>query len=509
MESPFSRKIWPIYPHESKKVLAMSVVLFAVIFNYTILRDTKDALIVNAAGAGAVTFLKSYCVTPVALIFVISYTYLANFFSREKLFYVTITPFLIFFGLFGFVLYPNIDILHPSPEKILALHKAAPAMSGFIDLYAYWVYSLFYIFSEIWSSALVTVCFWQFANFIIHLNQSKRIYGVFVIIGNLSLLLSGPLVIFCSQTIKYYVPEGVDAWGVSLKLLMSAVLIMGALAVCAFRWLHVYILSHSKYDYYSKSELINHNLQKKDKKIGLFDSFKIIAQSNELILILILVLSYGITLNLLEVQWKHQLKLYTHADMGLYNSMMGFLSLSQGVTSIFLGFMGMQILQRSKWYNIALITPIVFLVGGATFFMFILNKYQLSKMLMSFNLDITYLAVMLGFLVLIIAKPIKYTLFDPAKEMAYIQLSPQQKSQGKVAVDVIGTRLGKGSGSILQSWLIMAFATPEVITIAPISFLVFVLVVFMWIYAVRLLTPMLTVDGPLENDLPATQTAKT
>ena len=98
---------------------------------------------------------------------------------------------------------------------------------------------------------------------------------MFVIIGNLSLLLSGPLVIFCSQTIKYYVPEGVDAWGVSLKLLMSAVLIMGALAVCAFRWLHVYILSHSKYDYYSKSELINHNLQKKDKKIGLFDSFKI------------------------------------------------------------------------------------------------------------------------------------------------------------------------------------------------------------------------------------------
>ena len=128
-------------------------------------------------------------------------------------------------------------------------------------------------------------------------------------------------------------------------------------------------------------------------------------------------------------------------------------------------------------------------------------------MLMSFNLDITYLAVMLGFLVLIIAKPIKYTLFDPAKEMAYIQLSPQQKSQGKVAVDVIGTRLGKGSGSILQSWLIMALATPEVITIAPISFLVFVLVVFMWIYAVRLLTPMLSVDGPLETKIEA-QTAQ-
>ena len=496
MQSLFKSKVWPVYPHESKKVIAMSILLFAVVFNYTILRDTKDALIVNAAGAGAITFLKSYCVTPAAFIFVVTYTYMANFISREKLFYITILPFLTFFGLFGFVLYPNVELLHPSVEKVQHLYNLAPTMKGFINIYAYWVYSLFYIVSELWGSAMVTVCFWQFANFIVRLDESKRIYGVFILIGNLSLLISGPIIMLCSQTVKYYFTSEVEAWGVSLKLLMSAVVIMGCTAVYVFRWLHVNILKDSAYDYYTKSELFNVNAQQKQKKkIGLLDSFRIITQSNELILILILVLAYGITLNLIEVQWKHQLGLFTNGDRGLYNSIMGFSSFAQGIMSIFVGFIGIQILQKAKWYNIAVITPIIFLIGGCALFMFVLSKYQLTKYLSPFNIDATYLAVMLGFVVLIVVKPVKYTLFDTAKEMAFIPLNPHQKSQGKVAVDVMGARVGKGSGSLIQTWLLVGLATSDVMVIAPSCFIIFLLIASVWIYAVKLLAPMLSVDA--------------
>ena len=44
------------------------------------------------------------------------------------------------------------------------------------------------------------------------------------------------------------------------------------------------------------------------------------------------------------------------------------------------------------------------------------------------------------------ARSSKFALFDPAKEMAYIQMSRAEKSKGKAAVDLIGSQVGALSG---------------------------------------------------------------
>jgi len=51
---------WPIHTFELKKLLPMLFLFFLILFNYTVLRDTKDTLIVTAAGSGAeaIPFLK-------------------------------------------------------------------------------------------------------------------------------------------------------------------------------------------------------------------------------------------------------------------------------------------------------------------------------------------------------------------------------------------------------------------------------------------------------------------
>lgn len=40
-------------PKEMKKLLPLGLMFFCVLFNYTILRNTKDVLVVTAPGAGA------------------------------------------------------------------------------------------------------------------------------------------------------------------------------------------------------------------------------------------------------------------------------------------------------------------------------------------------------------------------------------------------------------------------------------------------------------------------
>lgn len=86
------------------------------------------------------------------------------------------------------------------------------------------------------------------------------------------------------------------------------------------------------------------------------------------------------------------------------------------------------------------------------------------------------------------SKSIKYSLFDPTKEMAYIPLNDELRSKGKAAVDVIGGRAGKSGGALVQTWLLMAFATKDVLSIAPMTFWTFLAVMIGWIVSVKLLS---------------------
>lgn len=488
--SPLRARFWPIHNYELKKFLPMSFIMFCILFNYTLLRDTKDTLVVNSAGAGAITFLKLYCVTPAAILFVIIYAKLSNILSKENLFYAIITPFLVFFGAFAFIIYPNLDSLHPSVEAIQNLHASYPRLSGFIDIYAYWSYSVFYVLSEIWGSAMIALLFWQFANQVTRMGESRRFYGLFAVIGNLALILSGQVVSFCSQGIKAYVAEGADAWQTSLHLLMAAVIVMGIAAIGLFWWMHRNVLNDPLY--YDEAEQSNKPKKKKEKP-SLMESFKIILKSRELGLITILIMAYGVTINLVEVQWKHQLKEFYAGDKGGYNSFMGHFSSCTGLFTILFGiFFGSDILRRVNWFSAAVITPLVIVVGGGFFFGFIICEETMKNLLGSFSIHPVTAATFLGALVVIVSKSVKYCLFDPTKEMAYIPLDDELKVKGKAAVDVIGGRAGKAGGAFVQNILLLLFATKDVVSIAPVTAAVFLGIGFLWTVAVKSLSVKIT-----------------
>ncbi len=484
------RLLWPIYNHELKKFLPLGFIMFGILFNYTLLRDTKDALVVNAAGAGIIPFLKFYCVTPAAVIFVMLYAKLCNVFDKETIFYVVVTPFLIFFAFFAFIIQPNFDLLHPSADFINNLNSKFPPFKGFINIYAFWSYSAFYVLAEIWGSAMVALMFWQFANEIVRISESKRFYGLFVVIGNMSLIISGQVVRFCSTGIKIYFPE--DSWKWSVYFLMSTVLIMGCVTMLIYRWMYRNVLIDPKY--YDGSESAR-NPKKKKEKPGMLDSVKIILKSKELGLIATLIMAYGVTINLVEVQWKEQLKFYYAGDKAGYNAFMGNYSTWSGIiTILFSLFIGSNLLRLFSWFKAAIITPIVIMIGGTFFFCFILAndisliKSFVSSFLMSLGTTPVTAATFLGAAIVIISKVVKYSLFDPTKEMAYIPLDDELKTKGKAAVDVIGGRAGKAGGAFVQSTLLTVMSTTNVLSIAHICFFVFAFIAFLWLFAVHFLS---------------------
>jgi len=488
--------LWPIHNYELKKFLPLAFIMSCILFNYTLLRDTKDTIIVNSAGAHAISFLKLYCVTPAAVLFVIIYAKLTNIMTRENVFYAVVTPFLIFFGAFAFIIYPNLEWLHPSAQAINSMKAAYPVLSGFIDIYAYWSFSLFYVLSEIWGSVMIGLMFWQFANHVVRMRESKRFYGLFLVIGNLALIVSGQVVVFCSEDITKYFESPEAAWQMSLYLLMGSVVVLGIVAMGLYRWMHRSVLNDTRY--FDPAEM--GAPKKKKEKPSLLESMKIIFKSPELGLIAILIMAYGVSINLIEVQWKNQLGAYFAGNKAGYNAFMGNFSTLSGVFIIVFGWLvGSNILRRVSWFSAAVVTPLAITVGGVIFFSFIFAREWVDFILQVLATNPIAAASLLGAGIVIVSKGIKYSLFDATKEMAYIPLDDELKTKGKAAVDVIGGRAGKAGGAFVQSNLQMIFAATAISTganavsiTAPYAFSVFLVVCVLWLMAVKSLSKKVT-----------------
>ena len=145
-----------------KKIIPLGFMFFCILFNYTILRDTKDVLVVTAPGSGAeiIPFLKTWVNLPMAIGFMYLYGAMANRLGVQTLFFSVIIPFIAFFGSFAFILYPARDFLHPTGWCEWVLSIIGQRFSAPIAIIRNWTFCLFYVMAELWGSVVVSVLFW-------------------------------------------------------------------------------------------------------------------------------------------------------------------------------------------------------------------------------------------------------------------------------------------------------------------------------------------------------------
>lgn len=474
--SPLRSYLWPIRSFELKKFIPLFLIAFFIGFDYNILRNMKDALLVTAKSSGAevLPFIKVWGILPGAVIITAIYSKLNNHLSRDKVFYWMIGLFLAFFAIFTFVFYPLQDVIHPhaTADKLEAI--LPNGFKGLIIMFRYWSFSGFYIMSELWSSTILSMLFWGFANEITRLGEAKRFYGLIAISFNLAAVFSGQTSIFISgDFVNNNLHIVADPWHQSIILLSSIIILSGLCILGLYRYL----------TYHAIPSIPSEQVKEPQKKIrmSMRENFAYLFRSKYLLYLALIVLSYNVVINLVEVIWKDQVR-QMHPDPGAYIAYMSQITSITGVISFFISLLiSGQVIRRYGWTTAAVITPLMFLITSAAFFFFFFGGGSLIGVMAMAGTSPLFLASFFGSMQNCFSRAFKFTFFDATKEMAFIPLSLESKLKGKAAIDGVGSRLGKSAGSFMHQGLLMIFVT--IAASAHVVAVIIFLVIGVWLLA--------------------------
>lgn len=456
-------KLWPVEQSELEKVLLLSIIKFCATFVYSILFVCKDTIIITSPGLGTelIPVLKGTVMILAAFSVSALYSRLTASFSFQIVFSFFLFCFVSFFIAYGLYLYPHREGLALSEEAMGSIVQYLGFLHGhWLAVIKYWFHSLFFMTAELWGGVVILTLFWGLANTINSVEEASRFYTLFSAGGHLATLISGFVIGYITSSSLTY--EN------SLQTLMAM-----CIGFCLVIQFAVYRI-HKKYDlrsYKPKSKV----------KVSFVQSLQSLWQSKYLLAICLMVVGFSFTMNMVEVFWKDFMRTLFKSSsefqflLSSHISLIGFLSL---VLSIF--FSG-NIIRSWGWKKSALMTPVCVAVVALCFFLF----YFYTRTGADVSPKLLIITVFIGAAHNILAKILKYSMFDPVKEMAYIPLTYKEKVNGKAAVEIISSRLGKSGSSWLQLLAMELLATSYLSDTSAYLFPSIVFGFVAWIVAVH------------------------
>jgi AAA family ATP:ADP antiporter len=402
---------------------------------------------------------------------------MTNIYPTRTLFYIILVPYLAFYFIFGFILYPSRNFLHS-----LSFRSNHQGISYVLNLFRYWTFSLYFIVSELWASTGVPLLFWSCANEVYEFDQAKRIYPLMSFIGNFGPVFAGLTMSIVSNFVSKFTKDDEKAFETSLKILTLCITAAGGIV----SYLHYKIRA------ITDKERANQSLSTpwtasaedptitqqgspqeapKSPRLTLKDSILTLTSSEYLINIAIMVISYCLTFEFSELIWKAAVR-SAFPQKNDYLKFMGNYGMFVGTAAFLMMFITTDFLTKFGWKTTALITPLIMTTFASIFFYCLLGKGIQSK-------STLLIAVYAGLLNSVLAKATRYAAFDPIKEMAYIQLPSNIRLKGKAAIDVLGARIGKSGGALIQQLLVLWFG--NLFNGAGIVAVLFYLTIAVWI----------------------------
>lgn len=460
---------WPILPHEFGRIIPLSLLLFLVCFDYSMLRCLKDTVVVTASSAAVIPFIKVWTLLPMAVLFTFLYTAISSRLNRQTVFFVIVSAFLAFFLIFAFLLYPYSEQCHLTRIADFLRSILPAGMAGFIAMIEYWSFTLFYIIAELWSNIVLSILTWGFINEITHIKEAPRFYAVLSVASNIAAVFAGLCAnIFVSGNLK-------NDWQLSLQYMVTVIVISGTLSMILYWYLNRSGSTHTD---------DNSDIDNAPVKFSLHSSFLEVKQSKHLRYLAIIVVAYFFVINTVEVIWKEQLRLMypTPTDFNFYmNSLTAWI----GVVSTMLGIFVSVLIRKFGWTRTALLTPIVLLATSLLFFVSVVFRHDLVGLCSLVGTSPIAMAVFLGAMQNCLSKGTKYSIFDATKEMAFIPLPRMVKLKGKAVIDGVMSRLGKSGASLTLQTMILGFG--GLIASTPYIIGIMLTVILAWIGATRLL----------------------
>lgn len=461
------KKVVPVHRHELVKFLCTAGLILLIAYIHNILHLSKDALVISHLGTESISAIKMWAVLPISLVFMFIYIKLSDGFTRSQLFHIMTWFFISYFIIFALVLYPHREALSISISEELILKL--PALKHLFKIISNWSYCLFYVFSESWVTIMLLISFWQIANHITTLEESKRFYPLFAIAGGMGRMMSGVLS-------KVFIVEGTN-WQPTLNNVVISVVIAGVSLSLGLIMLEkvigIDVFNQKKSHFKAKIQ------------VSFKEGLKYIVSSKPILLITSLLLCYNISLNIVEGVWKKSVEVFCGGSANGIHHFISSVDIGVSILSIIGAFVSIYILRTFKWLTSALIIPVVVFIVGVIFFLFMLLRD--TSYMLALQTSAIAIAVYLGAIHNIFTRSTKNVLFDPTKEMVYIPLDDDLQTKGKAAAETIGMRFGKGGGAFIQQVLLGIFPAMTLLDLSPVLFGIFLLVLFWWFYSIVVL----------------------
>lgn len=405
----------------------MFLIILLLNVSFTVLRSVRNTLSVVDLGSGSQTIpiFELFGALPGAILMTWGLAWLINRYSIKTVFLITLSIFVGYFILFAYAIYPYVIAL-----------KARNAI-GTIPLNL--IAMSFHVMSELWKPALPIILFWGLVNQFTPIDDAKKLYAPLMLGNSLGSMLAGPAVSLCtSSTIWKWIPFASEQWQHAIS---SMTFLITALSV---------ITAFFYYKLWHRLAL-NAPVQHSEKEeITLKESLSTCFQSPALRLLSWIVVADYIAYSLGEVIFLDVLKKkYTQpVDYCYY---MGQLSLWSGILTVLCSlFIAPYVLQKTKWVIAALATPICLFITEGAFFVFLRGQSFSHSWFHWSEAEWIGVVIALGSIQYCLCRSTKYTLFDASKEIAFVLMPTAQKMKGKLVVDGLCSRVGRGSASVLS-----------------------------------------------------------